>query len=119
MKYKVVKEYSDAPQHPIRIKKGEMLQFVEESNSDGAWANWVFCKGIDKEGWVPKQILDIEGNQVTVLKDYYAKEHNLVVDEFLIASHVLNGWIWGIKENTPEVFAWAPLNHLTKNTSTS
>jgi hypothetical protein len=112
MKYKVVKEYCDAPKHPIKIEKGEILQFIEESNPDGDWANWVYCRGVDKEGWVPKQILSIEGSKVLSLKDYIAKEHNLIVNEILIADHDLNGWIWATKENLKDVSAWAPLNCL-------
>ncbi|HAS8304325.1 TPA: hypothetical protein I7718_21670, partial [Vibrio vulnificus] len=72
MKYTVVKEYKDAPESPIKVVKGEQLQFIEESNPNGDWANWILCKGADKEGWVPKQILTVDGSQVTVLKDYFA-----------------------------------------------
>ena len=112
MKYRVIKAYDDAPEHPIKLEKGETLQFVEESNPDGPWANWVFCKGAEKQGWVPKQVLQIEGELVTSLQDYHAQEHNLAVGETLAASHSLNGWIWGVKDACPDVFAWAPLNHL-------
>ncbi|EPW6709326.1 hypothetical protein [Vibrio parahaemolyticus] len=38
MEYKVVKEYQDAPESPIRLVVGERLQFVEESNPEGEWA---------------------------------------------------------------------------------
>ncbi|MCW8328834.1 hypothetical protein MD588_08430 [Photobacterium sp. SDRW27] len=114
MRYKVVKEYSDAPSNPIKVKKGEILQFIEESNPEGDWANWIFCKGKNKEGWVPKQILEIKDNHVTTLEDYHAIEHSLSVGEFLVAKSALNGWIWSAKCDTPEEFAWAPLNHLAK-----
>ncbi|EGQ7979812.1 MULTISPECIES: SH3 domain-containing protein [Vibrio] len=114
MKYKVVKEYFDAPENPIRIEKGEILQFVEESNPEGDWANWVYCKGINKEGWVPKQILEIEGDKVVVLKDYFAREHTLVIGDNVVAEYELNGWIWCEKESMPNVYAWAPINHLAK-----
>lgn len=32
MRYKVIKDYSETPQNPITIKKGEVLEFVEESD---------------------------------------------------------------------------------------
>ncbi|GLO63696.1 hypothetical protein MACH09_42040 [Vibrio sp. MACH09] len=112
MKYKVVKDYQDAPESPIRIVKGETLQLVEESDSEGDWANWIFCRGENKEGWVPKQILVIDNGEVTVLKDYYAKEHNLIVDEILVKEYELNGWIWSKKLADLDELAWAPLNHL-------
>ncbi|KZN52841.1 SH3 domain-containing protein [Pseudoalteromonas luteoviolacea] len=112
MEYKVVKDYQDAPESPIRIVKGERLQLVEESNPEGDWANWILCRGENKEGWVPKQILVIENNEVTVLEDYVANEHNLTVGEILVQEHELNGWIWSKKLGNSEELAWAPLNHL-------
>ena len=112
MKYKVIKEYKDAPINPINIRKGEILEFVEESNPDGDWPNWIYCKGINKEGWVPKQVLHVDDKKVTSTEDYSAKEHNLMMDEILISERELNGWVWGIKEKSPEVLAWAPLKFL-------
>ncbi|KHT64701.1 hypothetical protein RJ45_05080 [Photobacterium gaetbulicola] len=113
MEYQVVREYQDAPESPIQIEKGEKLQFVEESNPAGDWANWIFCRGENKEGWVPKQILAIDSIEVTVLEDYFAKEHNLEVGEILVKEHELNGWIWCKKLGSSEELAWAPLNHLS------
>ena len=114
MKYKVIKEYNDAPQFPITIKKGENLRFIDESDPAGFWPNWILCRGKDKEGWIPKQILKIEGSEVISSEDYTAREHNLVNDEVLVAEKELNGWIWGWKVLDPGIWAWAPLNHLQK-----
>jgi hypothetical protein len=115
MQYKVVKEYKDGPEQPIKVVKGEILQCVEESNPDGDWPNWVFCKGEGKQGWVPKQILTLLDNQATVQQDYYAIEHCLSVGELLTAHSTLNGWIWGVKIDAPQECAWAPLNHLAQD----
>ena len=94
MKYKVIKAYTDAPETPIQVEKGEQLQFIEESDPNDDWANWVLCKGRNKKGWLPKQIVAINENEVTVLKDYSAIEHTLVIGEVLIEEYELNGWIW-------------------------
>lgn len=112
MKYKVIKAYDDAPEQPIQIEAGEVLEVIEESDFAGPWPNWMLCKGIDKQGWVPRQILRIKGKLATASKDYYAVEHKLSVGEVLIADYSLNGWIWGAKQGEPEQCAWAPLNHL-------
>ncbi len=114
MKYKVTEEYDDAPENPIRIVKGEVLDFIEESDPDGNWPNWIFCRGNRKEGWVPKQILDIKGKKAVSLENYTAREHNLIKGEILTAVKELNGWIWSWKESEPESPGWAPLNHLQK-----
>ncbi|WP_070963846.1 hypothetical protein [Vibrio sonorensis] len=112
MKYKVIKAYTDAPEVPIQISVGEKLQFVKDSESDGPWANWIYCKGVDKEGWVPKQILQFGESELTVTQDYIATEHSLTEGEVLVKKRELNGWIWAEKETELGQFAWAPLNHL-------
>lgn len=114
VRYIVVEKYQDSPQSPILIVKGEILEFVKESDPHGNWPNWVFCRGKEKEGWVPKQILFITGTEVQALEDYNAKEHLLTENEILVSEKELNGWIWGCKESAPEHYGWAPLNHLRK-----
>jgi len=110
--YTVVKAYTDAPNSPIRVSKHERLERIEESDPNGDWPNWVLCKGDNKQGWVPKQILQIEGSSAIVLKDYDAVEHTLAVGDILIKEFELNGWIWSQKASAIGKFAWAPLNHL-------
>ena len=112
MRYKAVKEYNDAPPNPISISRGEELVLVEESDPSGDWPNWVYCKGDNKEGWVPKQIVDAEGEKLISSEDYSAKEHDLKTGDILISTKELNGWIWSHKEQEPDMWAWAPLNHL-------
>ncbi|MGL1893670.1 MAG: SH3 domain-containing protein [Spirochaetaceae bacterium] len=112
MKYKVIKKYNDIPDKPIEIIKGEVLEFIEESDPNGDWPNWILCTGDNKEGWIPKQILNVEGNTVISLEEYTAKEHCLFIDEILLSKRELNGWIWAVKENSPDAWGWAPLNHL-------
>ena len=111
----VIKPYNDAPESPIRVERGERLAWVEESNPQGDWANWVFCRGEGKEGWVPKQILTKDAKEAVVTEDYHAKEHNLVLGERLVAHAFLNGWLWGHKVSDPTVLAWAPMNHLAES----
>lgn len=112
MKYKVIKDYNDTPEDPIKIFKGEILEFVEESDPSGDWPNWVYCKGDKKEGWIPKQILVVKNKKVISLEDYFAREHFLIKDEIILSEKELNGWIWGNKISKPEELGWAPLNHL-------
>lgn len=114
MQYKVVKDYTDTPEKPIIIVKGEQLKVIEESDAQGDWPNWVFCRSKDKKGWVPKQILTIENDTATVLKDYRAIEHRLSVGELLVAEFELNGWIWCEKSSDKGVMGWSPLNHVER-----
>ena len=114
MKYRVIKEYRDAPRIPVRVVKGEKLTFIEESDPLGDWPNWVFCRGENKEGWIPNQILEISNGIAVCISDYSAREHNLSPGEILIMIDSLNGWIWCYKEKDKENPGWAPLNHLKK-----
>ncbi len=61
-----------------------------------------------------KVSVKIKGDKLISLGDYTAKEHKLKLNEVVIAEKELNGWIWCNKEEEPDVFAWAPLNHLQK-----
>ena len=114
MRYEVVKKYTDTPHNPITIAKGEMVRITEETDPNGDWPNWVYCKGDAKEGWVPKQILDIKNDEATSLDDYSAREHDLMPEEILVSERELNGWMWGYKEHEPGTWGWAPINHLRK-----
>ena len=112
MKLRVIKEYNDAPEKPIQIFKGEEFSITEESDPNGDWPNWLFCKRCNKEGWVPKQIISINGKLGVSKEDYSAKEFNLNVGEIIVSNRELNGWIWGYKESNSSELGWAPLNYL-------
>ena len=113
MKYRVVEAYNEAPENPITVSSGDVLDFLKESDPMGDWPDWILCRGDSKEGWVPRQILIIEQTKVRVTEDYSAREHNLTGEDIIVSDKELNGWVWGYKESEPEVWAWAPLNCLT------
>lgn len=114
MKYKVIKSYRDAPDDPISVSTGETLEYLEESDPQGDWPNWVYCRGKKKKGWIPRQILEINGTMVSCSCDYSAREHTLSLGEILISEEIMNGWSWCFKEGEEDCMAWAPLNHLLK-----
>lgn len=114
MQYKVVKEYTDTPAEPIVVVQGEQLTVIEESDPQSDWPNWALCRGEEKKGWVPKQILTIDADTAIVQSDYRAVEHRLSVGEILVAEFELNGWIWCEKSSDKGVMGWSPLNHLTR-----
>jgi len=99
MKYRVIKAYAEPPARPIEIFKGERLKIIRESDPSGEWPNWLYCQGDNKEGWIPRQIIAVEDTSGVSLEDYSAKEFNLIEGEILVSHRLLNGWIWGIKEN--------------------
>ncbi len=66
----------------------------------------------EKEGWVPKEIIEKTYNIGKIIEDYNATEFDLKIGDILISEKTLNGWIYGTKNKNFEVKAWAPLNHL-------
>ena len=108
--FKVIKKYDKQFDNAIRVSLGEKVKCIEESDPNGEWANWVLCQSPDNEGWIPRQIVDKNGDVGTLLEDYYAQEFDLEIDEVLVSGKIINGWIWGYKKSNTDVKAWAPLN---------
>ncbi|MGH4119528.1 SH3 domain-containing protein [Clostridium sp.] len=113
-KYRVIKSRKTESDNPIIVYEGDKVICAEESNEAGAWAGWIFCKNENNEGWVPKQIININDNIGFLLEDYDAREFDIQVDEIFIMDKTLNGWIWGAKKDYPLTKGWVPLNHLEK-----
>ena len=112
IRYKVVKNRDAETNNPIILSKGQIVKPLEQSNPTGDWANWVLCESEDNKGWIPKQIIEIDGELGRITEDYNAKEFDLSVGDIILTSKELNGWIWGYKEGCEGVYAWAPLNHI-------
>lgn len=112
--YRAVKSYDEAPDSPIRLSSGETVSVVEESDPAGDWPNWILCRCQCKEGWVPKQIIDVSGDAGIVRENYDATEFNLAPGDVIVAEKELNGWVWGTKQIEPDRYGWAPLNCLER-----
>lgn len=99
--------------NPITVKKDELVECLQESDSNGEWAGWVLCRTKDNEGWIPKQIIHTTDDNAGIIEeDYCAEEFDLEVGEVLYSKRNLNGWIWCYKEGDASKYAWAPLMNL-------
>lgn len=110
-KFRVIKTRKTDTDNPIVVFKGMQVTCLQES-SDNEWAGWIFCESEDNKGWVPKQFIDRRYNIGVILEDYNANEFDIYEDEIIVMEKILNGWIWGFKENNPTIKGWAPINHL-------
>ncbi len=108
--YRVVKNRTSESEDPIQLKKGDLLRCMESSDSECDWPNWIFCKYKGQEGWVPSQIIRVEGNKGLITENYDAREFTVVVGEIYCAEKKLNGWIWAYKEGETDSYGWVPLN---------
>jgi|LGOV01.1.fsa_nt_gb hypothetical protein len=113
-KYKVVKGRVSEFENPIKVSEGENVLIKETSNPDGEWAGWVYCETKNNAGWIPDSIINAKADLGFINEDYNAFELDLVEGEILIRADAKNGWIWCYKDDEPETFGWAPLNHIVK-----
>ncbi|WP_368505191.1 SH3 domain-containing protein [Alkalihalophilus sp. As8PL] len=107
--YIVTKQHISNYPNPIRLFKGQSVIVGKKYAGNESWNNWIYCYTKDKhlEGWVPEQIIHIKGEQGLILEDYIAKELEVNVNEQLIKSKELNGWIW-VKRLTNSEEGWVP-----------
>lgn len=115
--YIVIKDRVSEVEEPIILHVGDEVSCLKESDSEGDWSGWILCKAGAVEGWIPSQIINIEGKQGIVTEDYSALEFDIAEGETIHSLRSLNGWIWGYKSGRPNIYAWAPLNHLKQLTS--
>ena len=75
---------------PLIARKGTRLRLHQRSDEE---PGWVYGNSPDdKEGWVPRKWLHIEGSRGTLLRDYDATELNLEVGDELEVTLALDGW---------------------------
>lgn len=105
---KVIKEYKAAYPEAIKISRGEKLKTLKKKSE---WPGWLWCvNSAKKGGWVPANILQIEGRTATALKDYDASELSVREGEELMALEQESGWCWCANEKGKR--GWIPLNNI-------
>lgn len=118
-RYLVIKEWRSLYPNPILLNRGsEVIIDNTRKETDPDWKGWVWCRSVEKEGWVPRQILNhVEDGEIIsraiAQEDYSAKELNVEKGELVIGEKRLNGWLWCRKE-TQDDFGWLPLDVLER-----
>lgn len=96
---------------PLFVNKNEAIRIGRE---DSEYPGWFFCKvkASDKEGWVPDQLIerDGDGHTGTVNADYSARELNVEAGDKVESNRELNGWAWCVTEEGTA--GWLPLDKL-------
>ncbi|SHL98184.1 ligand-binding protein SH3 [Phytopseudomonas punonensis] len=107
--YLVVTAHRSEYPDPISFEAGALLQLGERYEGPEDWQDWYFCRtDAHPGGWMPLTILKPLGaGSARALEGYTARELDTEVNEQLIASRRLNGWLWCRRESSGET-GWVP-----------
>ena len=114
-RFNVISAYeSTTNSDPIILEKGDQVVLKEKSEELSQWENWICCisQRTGKEGWVPTQILEINGDKGVSLTNYSAYELTVEIGDVLIAYKELNGWIWASRLDDMTEQGWVPLENV-------
>ncbi len=111
--YRVVTAHRSEYPNPISFDAGTLLQLGERYDGPEDWQDWYFCRtDAHPGGWVPLSILELLGDgNARVLERYTARELDTRINERLVASRHLNGWLWCLREASGES-GWVPAQSL-------
>jgi uncharacterized protein YgiM (DUF1202 family) len=90
--------------NPITVRAGESLT-VGRADDDSP--GWRWCRAADgRQGWVPVELLSSEEPDTTILKDYSARELQVVPGEEVTVEDVRHGWL--LVRNVKGDCGWIP-----------
>lgn len=113
-KYMVIQDRESDYPNPINLKTNDRVEILGVYCGKEAWPDWIRCRNQGNEGWVPRQIIQIAGNEGTVLEEYLALEMSIEKDDIIYGEKEINGWIWGTNQTTGEM-GWVPLENVIES----
>ena len=88
----VVREYAAQYPDPITVHAGDRVLVGAD---DPAFPGWRWCRGPDgREGWVPEQLLQMDGSLALMLEEYTARELSVEGGADVTVRRVVAGWAW-------------------------
>jgi len=94
--------------NPITVEAGENLRV---GRADDDFPGWRWCRAADgRQGWVPVELLSSEEPQATTLKDYSARELQVIPGEEVTVEDARHGWLLVRKANGD--CGWIPADRL-------
>jgi variant SH3 domain-containing protein len=89
---RVVRDYAVQYPDPIRVSAGQRVKVAWE---DDGYPGWWWCQAPDRrEGWIPGEVLGLEGPEAVVLRDYEATELGVREGEEVTVERERHGWLW-------------------------
>ena len=116
-KYTVIKDWATVYTDPLILKKDQKITIDNRKIEENpGWHGWVWCFTDDNKGWVPVQLLKVyetsgDHSKAVLTEDYSARELDAVKGNVVTGDKILNGWLWGKKENSEDQ-GWIPIENL-------
>jgi hypothetical protein len=89
---RVVRGYTAQYPDPITVRAGDRVQV---GTDDPEFPGWRWCTGPGRRaGWVPEQLLQREGQEGVMLRDYTAKELSVHTGAEVTLGEAMSGWVW-------------------------
>lgn len=106
--YTVLADYEVIDPHPLKLKEGDRVAILK---TDASWPGWVWVRGGEQLGWIPRSYLGIEtGDSVAVVKGFDGTDLSAKRGDTLEALETVSGWIRGRSADGRE--GWFPLFNL-------
>lgn len=105
---KVIADYKSPFPDPLRLQRDDVVR-IEEKESE--WPGWIWCISKEgKEGWIPYNYLDIQGNIAKLTQNYDATELTVTLGEELIIEKQESGWFWVSNKESKQ--GWVPIKNV-------
>jgi len=105
----VVAVYETQYPDPLTMNVGDELKILK--SRDDEWPGRVFCESQNgKRGWVPENIIKMEGIGAVAKQGYEAREVTVMEGEIVRIERVESGWAW--VTNMTDATGWVPLKNL-------
>ena len=106
--YRVIKSYQSPYTAPLTLPKGQRLSWEPR---ECEWPGWIWCTTDAGESrWMPKNWVEVEGEQCVVQRDYTATELNVEEGETVTVLLMESGWGWATNESGQS--GWVPMEQL-------
>jgi len=110
-RYRVVKSYESPYTEPLTLPKGERLRWEPR---ECEWPGWIWCTTDTGESrWLPKNWVEVEGEQCILQREYTATELNVDEGETVTVLLMESGWGWATNESGQS--GWVPLEYLGRS----
>ncbi len=91
-RWRAIAAWTRSYEAPLAVAAGAT---VTVGARDTDWPDFLWCRdAVGREGWLPEQILAVQGNTGRVREDYDAIELTVAPDEVLTGDRALAGWVW-------------------------